>query len=223
MASSKRWPSLVNATLLTPSLHSRPTWGAISREGLAQWSVTLDTCGFFTRSVEDLELLSDFFNIRDDGAPPSKPFTLKGATFGFCKSAYWPSAGAGTRKAMQTAKSILEKHGAIVEDVELPNDFDKVLGWHAAVSAREGQASFLGQLMTDRTHLHDNIIGYGENRGNVSRKDQLEAYDECARLRPVLDAIASKYDAIVTPSVVDEAPTDVGNTGDMVRLLQVPN
>lgn len=27
----------------------KPTWGAISREGLAQWSTTLDTCGFFAR------------------------------------------------------------------------------------------------------------------------------------------------------------------------------
>lgn len=65
--------------------------------------------------------------------------------------------------------------------------------------------------------MHTKITPYIENTNpHVSRKAQLEAYDECARLRPVWDGIASKYDIAVTPSVVDEAPVDISNTGDAV-------
>ncbi len=55
-----------------------------------------------------------------------------------------------------------------------------------------------------------------ENTTRLSRKAQLESYDGCARLRPVWDEIASKYDGIITPSAVDEAPLGVENTGDAV-------
>jgi hypothetical protein len=62
------------------------------------------------------------------------------------------------------------------------------------------------------------LHGHVENHTKLSRKAQLEAYDGCARLRPVWDKIASKYDAIFTPSVVDEAPIGIARTGDAVSL-----
>lgn len=116
---------------------------------------------------------------------------------------------------MDKAKQILQNHGATVEDVELPDDFSKVLDWHATVLTAEGQASFLGQYLTNKSLLHQDILKHVENEKKITRKDQAEAYDNCARLRPIFDDMASKYDAIITPSVVDEAPVGVENTGDM--------
>lgn len=57
-----------------------------------------------------------------------------------------------------------------------------------------------------------------ENKTELSRKAQLEAYDGCARCRPVWDEIANQYDAIITPSAVDEAPLGLGSTGDAVSI-----
>lgn len=55
-----------------------------------------------------------------------------------------------------------------------------------------------------------------ENKTGLSRKKQLQAYDNCARLRPIWDELAAPYDVVITPSVVDEAPMGLENTGDMV-------
>jgi Asp-tRNA(Asn)/Glu-tRNA(Gln) amidotransferase A subunit family amidase len=195
----------------------KPTWGAISREGLAQWSVTLDTCGFFARSVEDLELLAGVFRIEDDEEPSKGNFELSGAKVAFCKTHNWHKAGAGTQKAWEDAQRILEAQGAVVEDLELPEDFGHVLDWHADVLAGEGRTSFLGQYLQAKDLLHGDIHGHVENRTGLSRRRQLEAYDNCARLRPLWDQIAAQYDLVVTPSVVDEAPLGLENTGDMVR------
>jgi hypothetical protein len=63
--------------------------------------------------------------------------------------------------------------------------------------------------------LHQHV----ENHSKLTRKAQLESYDGCARLRPVWDEIASRYDAVFTPSVVDEAPVGLAHTGDAVRPL----
>jgi hypothetical protein len=64
--------------------------------------------------------------------------------------------------------------------------------------------------------LDEMMIGHVNNVSKLSRKEQLEAYDGCGRLRPVWDEIASKYDAVITPSVPDIAPSGLGNTGDAV-------
>ncbi|KAK5712623.1 hypothetical protein LTR17_017876 [Elasticomyces elasticus] len=205
----------------------KPTHGAISREGLAQWSPSLDTLGFFGRSVDDFEVLADVFRLEDDEVASSKAFNLQGAKIGFCKTHNWPKAGQGTIDAMAKAQSILTTHGAQVEDVELPDDFSRVLDWHADVLVGEGQTSFLGQYLWDKDKLHESIRGHVDNSRKLTHRQLLDAYDNVARLRPVFDELASNYDIIITPSVVDEAPLGLENTGDMSfcsmwTILHVP-
>jgi hypothetical protein len=81
-------------------------------------------------------------------------------------------------------------------------------------TARSG---FLHHYKNAGSLLDPLIAGHVENRMNITRKAQLEAYDNVARLRPVMDEIASKYDAVITPSAVDEAPVGLKHTGDSVR------
>ena len=64
--------------------------------------------------------------------------------------------------------------------------------------------------------MHPMLHGHVENHTKLTRKAQLQAYDGCARLRPVWDEFASKYDAVFTPGVVDEAPVGIESTGDAV-------
>lgn len=194
----------------------RPTWGTVSREGLAQWSTTLDTNGFFARSIADLEALADAFRLADDTLPPQEVFNLKGANIALCKTHNWHLAGPGTQAAMQKARSILEHQGAKVSEIGLPEEFGKLNEWHAAILAGEGRSSFLGQYATNKGLLHEQIVGHVENSGNVSRQALLEAYDKCARLRPAWDDISRRFDLVLTPSVVDEAPLGLEATGDMV-------
>jgi len=205
----------------------KPTHGAISREGLAQWSPLLDTLGFFGRSINDFEILADAFRLKDDEAVASEPFKLKSARIGFCKTHNWPKAGQATINAMEKAQNILRAHGAEIEEVELPEDFAHVLDWHAAVLVGEGHASFLGQYLLDKDKLHESIVGYVDNTRELTHRQLLDAYDNVARLRPIFDDLARDYDLILTPSVLDEAPLGLGNTGDMSMasmwtILHVP-
>ncbi|KAF4628812.1 hypothetical protein G7Y89_g9335 [Cudoniella acicularis] len=205
----------------------KPTWGAISREGLAQYSITCDTLGLYARSVEDFELLAKVFQLADDEPVPVAPFSIRGSKIAFCKTHVWPKAGPGTKVAWQKAQELLKSQGAIVEEIDLLADFEKIQQWHSNVLAGEGRTSFLGNYLLAKDKLHKNLWDHVENSTKLSRKEQLESYDGCARLRPVWDEIAGKYDAVFTPSVVDEAPVGIGNTGDasfcsMWTILQVP-
>ncbi|KAI1772059.1 glutamyl-tRNA amidotransferase subunit A [Hypoxylon cercidicola] len=191
----------------------KPTWNAISREGLKIYSLILDTLGFFTRSVEDLQLLSDVFALEDD-APKTDDFSVKGSKFALVKTVVWPQAGPGTLAALEAGAKLLRDQGAEVEEIELPPEFNNMPEWHRIVLVSDGRPTFLPEYRIAKDKLSPFLAGHVENSGKIPRAAQLEAFDGIASLRPKMDEIAGKYTAILTPSVVDEAPAGTESTGN---------
>lgn len=194
----------------------KPTWNAISREGQKICSLNFDTLGLFARSAEDLALLADVFGLEDDEAPP-KGFVLKGAKFAVCKPPIWEKAGPGTRAALKKAAALLKVHGAQVDEIDLGPDFKDLRQWHATVQATNGRVSFLPEYRRPKgkENLGPSVVEQVENTGEYTHADQLRALDGMAALRPKIDVIAGRYAAILTPSVVDEAPVGF-HTGSYV-------
>lgn len=96
--------------------------------------------------------------------------------------------------------------GARVEEVDLPEDFNHLGTWHRNILHMEGQSSFLGDYLRTPDQLDPWVKKHVENDTRTTRREQLDSYDNIARLRPVIDSIASRYTVLITPSVTDEAP-----------------
>ena len=194
----------------------KPTWNAISREGQKICSLNFDTLGLFARSVEDLGLLADVFGLEDDEAPPTR-FLMKGAKFAVCRTSIWEKAGPGTRAALEKAVALLKVHGAQVDEIDLGSDFRNLPQWHATVQATDGHISFLPEYRRPKgkENLGPLVVEQVENTGRYTHADQLRSLDGMAALRPKIDTIAGRYVAILTPSVVDEAPVGF-HTGSYV-------
>jgi NCS1 family nucleobase:cation symporter-1 len=190
----------------------KPTWNAITREGQKIYSLTFGTLGLYARSVADLELLADTFAIHDDTLAPID-FSIQGAKFALLKTMVWPNVGSGTINALEKAVSLLRAHGAEVEEISLPEHLTALPDWHATVLDSDGRTAFLPEYKVAKNKISDQLVGHVENSGNISRKAQLEAFDNIAAARPVVDAILAQYDAVLTPSVPDEAPLGIENTG----------
>lgn len=190
----------------------KPTWNAITREGQKIYSLIFDTLGLYARSVDDLELLADAFALVDDLPPPSG-FAVRGARFATLKTMVWPQVGPGTAAAMEKAAALLRAHGAEVDEIELPGDLDDLPAWHATVLDSDGRSAFLPDYTFAKDKISEQLIGHVENHGKISRRAQLEAFDSIAAARPRVDAILGKYDAVITPSVPDEAPVGIHRTG----------
>ncbi|OJJ08862.1 hypothetical protein ASPVEDRAFT_57829 [Aspergillus versicolor CBS 583.65] len=195
----------------------KPTWNAVSREGCKVYAITLDTVGYFARGVGDLRLLGRVLGVDDYGFDDKGRFKgLEGARIGVVKSPAWDSAGNGTVDALERGKVLLEKHGAVVEEVQLPAEFDKLPDWHVKIMAAEGRVNFLSEYRKDKTQIHPELSAAVENVSGLTRVKELEAFDGVAMLRPRIDEIANRYDALLTPSVPDEAPLGLGSTGSAV-------
>lgn len=193
----------------------KPTWNSISREGQKIYSLILDTLGLYARSVDDLQLLAGVFGLKDD-EPPTARFKVKGAKFGFMKTASWDNAGPGTKAAMAKAKELLVAHHAEVEDIEMPADLVDLLKWHETVLYTDGKTAFLPEYCAGREKLSGFLTGHVENVNQYTHAAQLKAFDRIAAARPRVDEILARYAAIITPSVPDEAPVGIEGTGSAV-------
>lgn len=193
----------------------KPTWNSITREGQKIYSLILDTLGLYARSVDDLQLLAKVFELKDDEPPPTR-FTVKGAKFGFMKTASWDRAGPGTKAAMETAKQLLKAHEAEVEEIELPEDLSDLLKWHETVLYTDGRQAFLPDYRIGKEQLSEFLQGHVENVHRYTHAEQLKAFDNIAAARPRVDEILAKYAAVITPSVPDEAPVGLEGTGSAV-------
>jgi amidase len=190
----------------------KPTWNSISREGQKIYSLLFDTLGLYARSVQDLELLADVFALQDD-EPVKEPFEIRGAKFALVKTSAWSQAGPGTIAAMQLGPELLRKHGAEVEEIELPPEFNSAPEFHRVLLHSEGRVSYLPEYRTSKDKLDPFLIGHVDNVHKISRADQIKAFDGMAALRPKIDEIAGKYAALITPSVPDVAPVGLKSTG----------
>lgn len=193
----------------------KPTWNAISREGQKIYSPILDTLGIYARSAADLQLLAEVFALRDD-QPVDGAFTVEGARIAICDTMCWPSAGPGLEAAMAKGCELLEAHGADVREITFPEALRQLPDWHATVMLSDGRTAFLPEYRVDKAQLSRELVGQVENRHKISRAEQLRALDNIAAARPLVDRMLGKYDAVLVPSVPDEAPKGLESTGSAV-------
>lgn len=206
--------SIIRPASFTGVFALKPTYNAISTEGQKAFAPTFDTFGFFARSVEDLQLLTDVFGLEDDDPPRITP--LEEVSIALIKTPMWPAAGPGTVAAMKQAAIIFEQNGIKVEEVSLPSevsDADSVKRIQKIITNGEAQVSFLREYRVDKANLAAEIRDIVENTSNITHKEIVEATDTYSSMRHAVNNMAKDYTAILTPSAVDEAPIGLDDMG----------
>jgi Asp-tRNA(Asn)/Glu-tRNA(Gln) amidotransferase A subunit family amidase len=200
----------------------KPTWNAVSAEGIKLISTTLDTAGWYGRSVADLGLVADVFALED--AAPGGFTTLAGARILIDTTAY--QVEPASRDALAQATQRLEAAGAVAVRRDLAEVFTPLAGLWEVVSRSEGRTAFLDLARLHPHLLHEEFMRRVNNIGGFSRAELLHAYDTAAQCRVQFDRIAGEVDAVLTLSAPGEAPP--GRTqGDNalnrdLNLLHVP-
>ncbi|MEJ0020429.1 MAG: amidase [Acetobacteraceae bacterium] len=200
----------------------KPTWNRVSREGLKMASITLDTVGWYGRSVDDLILVGTAYRLAEDATPVS----VKGLRVGLCRSPMWDAIEPAGVTALETAAKRLADAGAIVEDLVLPSPFEQLADAQNTISTAEGRVSFLPEYVNAHALLAPDLRAKVES--GITREQLLAAYAVADRCRPVFDAMfGDTLDVILTPSAPGEAPVGLHTTGNAIfnrmwTLLHVP-
>ena len=202
----------------------KPTWGMVSAEGAKVFSPSMDTVGWFARTVDDLILVNDALVPVEPHTPDAE---IKGARIAVCQSPVWSQAGATTRQALVKESERLTAAGALVTALELPPAFDQLADIQKCIMLSEGRATFLSEYRRNPARLHPGLKSQVENAAGFTLAQLREAHDIAAICRRDFDAIAGQFDAVLTPSTIDCAPLATEGSGSMIfnaiwSLLQTP-
>jgi len=204
----------------------KPTYGLVNREGVRNYSPTLDTVGWFARSVQDLTLVAEAFRF-PAVASPDVPDVRK-LRIAFCRTPMWDRAEEAGKSALLAAAERLSAVGARVDEVELPRDFDRLPAAQHTILHGEGRASFVPDYLQWGYALHNDFVAEAENALGITTDALRDAYDLAGRCRATFDLMFAKaFDGLLTLAAPGEAPRGLETTGDWIfnglwTLLHVP-
>ena len=204
----------------------KPSFGAISRDGVFPFSRTLDHVGVFARSVEDaawfgaclmgIDPRDEATGIRAGMRTLSVPLGSLPAPprLAVVKTPKWSLASQAQQANFTEAVATLKDAGAPVREVPLPPafgeawnvvqaimDFDASRGFASLESRHRLQFSAPLQELLDRGKR----ITAEQHARNLARRDDYRRW---------LDTLFDGCEAIVTIPAAGEAPEGLANTGD---------
>ena len=201
----------------------KPSHGLISRHRILQQSRTLDHVGVFARSIADCALLAQqllAYDERDPDTRPQAPLALVERAMeepplepqlGFVKSPVWDRADEDTQQAFA---ELMEHLGDRVAEHSLPAAFDDALDLHRTIMEADLARSFAREYERGKEQLSTTLREMIVRGLEVRAVAYNDAVDRISLLRGLLAEAFDRFDAIVTPATVGEAPHGLDSTGD---------
>jgi amidase len=189
----------------------RPTFGDVRCSGVMESAASCDTVGLYARTVEDIALHRDVLIGAD---PQPMPNDFPPPRIGFVRPPQWRKLESHTQRLLEDAADRLARGGAKVSDAMLPAEFDDAEEAHRLITCREFALNFTREIEHHWDELSEDLRSGKIRIGlNCSFERYREAQSLAARCRRALAEVFERYDVLLAPSAIGEAP--VGwNTGD---------
>lgn len=204
----------------------KPTYGVVSRAGIAPLSWFLDHAGPITATVRDAAIVLDAIAGYDPDDEATRPGSggvsnltgrlntdLKGVRVGVPRSTAWAALQPGVREAAEAALAQLESLGMHLEEVTLPSSDDFMADAFAIVSAESRTAH--AEIWPSR---HDDFgpdvqellaIPPLDGDATVAALRQMAAYEQAVR------RVFTSVDLLVSPTTPLVAPPLGAETADL--------
>ncbi len=190
----------------------KPSSGLIPRDGMFEFSATLDQVGVFARTVADAALVASVLAERPMPVEPcARPPRLAAV-----RTSAWPLAEEAQRVQFERDIRALREAGAQVMEIELGDLFEQAHAMHRRIMYAEG-ARALGDLQArQRGELSVALNRLIDEGRQIPTAEYREALTYSKALRREFECFIEPYNAIITPPACGEAPATLENTGDPV-------
>ena len=208
----------------------KPTFGLVSRYGVTPVSWSLDTMGFFCRTVEDAALLLSCLAEHDPKDSASVTTSARAPVesaegdpapprIGTMRRFFYEKAEPEARNATDAAIEKLSAAGAEIEEVGVGADYDDLLAAHRVVMAVEAAAVHEQRFAVRADEYGPRVRGLIESGMLAPAVTYVQAQRARQKFRhAMLDAVRG-FDAVLGPTT-PSAPGDLATTGNPV--FQVP-
>jgi aspartyl-tRNA(Asn)/glutamyl-tRNA(Gln) amidotransferase subunit A len=191
-------------------------FGRISTYGVIPLSWTMDHVGILTRSVYDAAVVLQVIAGFDANDPRSLnapvPNYLSGIGkqkaphLGLAKDFFFDNANDEMKKEALSACKKLEKAGADIDEVKLPQDFKLAAEINRIIMGVEAAAYHEKMFAEKKSLYRPNIRSLIEQGLKTSSTDYSRAIQSRFERRAKITPILEKYDALVTPGAPGPAP-----------------
>ena len=189
----------------------KPSRGKHCLAGTKTLAHSLDTLGWFARSVSDIALMRSALLGERQGLGPISQLAPK---IGLCRTAHWGEADASSQQAVHAAAEALAAAGAQVRDMDLPALFDDYNASQQRLMNYEVARALAYESLNHRHKISD-ILGAACDQGlAISEADYEAAHDHGRAGRHAFGALLADVDVLLTPSAPGEAPAGLQATGD---------
>lgn len=205
----------------------KPTFGSVSRAGALSQCHSLDTVGFFARTVENLELIVKTITRVDPRhasvrvAQPvdfdlRSPEELGRLRIAFARTPWWHAADKTTRSSLENLITRLGDRGALVDEVALPAVFDDLIDAHNTILEVELSRAFSHELRHHPRLLSEGVRDMLERGRTIDMDSYVAAQRLAAECRWASGELFINHDVLLAPSARGEAPVGLGSTGDPI-------
>lgn len=191
----------------------KPSFGRVPRAGVKPNADSMDTVGGFGRTVADAALLGAVLTGDTRLVQQPLPDTLR---IGLVQGPDWGEAEPDVQSAWERAVKALAPQAQRCEDAVLPADFGDVAAVQAVLQAHETATALADEHRRHRDLLSPALLALLD-KGRAIDAMQVEAHRvRAARWRVEVDTLFDRFDVLLAPSAVDEAPEGLQHTGDPV-------
>jgi Asp-tRNA(Asn)/Glu-tRNA(Gln) amidotransferase A subunit family amidase len=187
----------------------KPSLGLVSLEGVKPLAPSLDTVGWYGRSVRDLERLAQ---VLIPGLPVPEPLG-RPLNLGFCRTARWQDVDPIVAQAIEQAVAQLASMGHHISEVTLPDAFADVFDDHQLINDCEGARSLAKEFQAHPELLSDSTLAMIERAAATPWQQESEAKARLMKLAPWLTRICRPFDGMLSVSCGMLAPTGLASTG----------
>ena len=190
----------------------KPSFNTINPTGVKPLAGSFDTIGLFARCVDDCAMVVGVIKGDDRGVTPLE--AVRPVRVGLWRTPAWRHAEAATVRAVETAAQQLARQRVIVDEIELPAEFELFLDAQSDVLRFEAARVFA----FERTRRADLLSPSSREElaagAAIPRQRYLEAQALLARCRTLFAAAMAPFDLLLSASAPGEAPAGLDNTGE---------
>lgn len=190
----------------------KPTFGVLPRIGVLKTTDSLDTLGFFSRSVNDLELIFEASRVHGQNyefvhryidnyqSDPEKIFQV-----GIVKHPKWDQASPYAKQIFEKWCTLLQGPKLHLQEVHLPSFCDSIHTTHECIYDKSLAYYFKDEYVNHKlmSPIFYDII----QRGNkIGKETYQKALEKQAKETLMFSEWIQSYDILLTLATADEAP-----------------
>lgn len=201
----------------------KPSFGLINTVGIKVLCHGLDTLGIITRNIGDAAHCAAALSGRIDLENPTPPARPR---IGILTGTRLDKAESCSIEAVERLAAMAEAAGADTTVIPAPAWYDGIFDLHEAVMGWEVTHSLASEIARNWDGLTPVTRTMLEDQGRIDEIRYRSAMAEIPGIRHLMDAILSRFDAVLTLAAPGEAPKGMA-TGDPIfnrlwSVLQVP-